>query len=323
MRFIVTGSNGFIGRNTCLRLTELGHEVVGVDDLSSGTPPNGVEGVQFHARSVADADWLVRLLKNTIPDAVLHLAAKPRVPYSVRNPLRSAQANVMGTLSVLNAILKSDLIGRTRLVFASSSAVCGEASVLPTPEACPSDPQSPYALAKLQGEQWCGMFHRLYGLDAVSLRYFNVFGPGSLFGGAYATVLSAWPYALFVDPSYQPFLEGDGTQTRDFCFVDNVVQANVAALTRERGFSADVLNVGQGEAHSMLEVKDVLEQVAGRELRLERRPPRLGDIAHTLADVSRARKELGFEPSTDFYVQVERTAIWHRDCYPVRTRERL
>ncbi|MDE2888684.1 MAG: GDP-mannose 4,6-dehydratase [Gemmatimonadota bacterium] len=322
MRFVVTGSNGFIGQNTCRGLTELGHDVIGVDDLSSGMPANGVEGVQYHVHSVVDADWFVRLLKNTIPDAVLHLAAKPRVPYSVQNPLHSAEANVMGTLSVLNAILKSDLIVRTRLVFASSSAVCGEASVLPTPEAYPSAPQSPYALAKLQGEQWCDMFHQLYGLDAVSLRYFNVFGPGAVFGGAYSTVLSAWPYALFVDPSYQAFLEGDGTQTRDFCFIDNVVNANIAAATRERGFAADVLNVGQGEAHSMLEVKDVLEQVAGRELRLERRPPRAGDVAHTLADISRAREELGFEPSTDFYAQVERTALWHRDGYPELTSER-
>ena len=322
MRYIVTGSNGFVGQSTCRRLTELGHHVIGVDDLSSGTPANGVEGVRYHAHSVVDADWFVRLLKNTIPDAVLHLAAKPRVPYSVRNPLSSAEANVMGTLSVLNAILKSGLAERTRMVFASSSAVCGEASVLPTPEACPSNPQSPYALAKLHGEQWCDLFHRLYGLDAVSLRYFNVFGPGALFGGAYSTVLSAWPYALFVDPSYQPFLEGDGTQTRDFCFIDNVVDANIAAATRERGFAADVLNVGQGEAHSMLEVKDVLEQIAGRELRLERRPPRAGDVAHTLADISRARQELGFEPSTDFCSQVERTAKWYRDGYPEMTAER-
>ncbi len=322
MRFIVTGSNGFIGQNTCRSLIELGHDVIGVDDLSSGSAANGVEGVQYHVHSVVDAEWLVRLLKNTVPDAVLHLAAKPRVPDSVKNPLRSAEANTMGTLSVLNAILKTGLTGRTRLVFASSSAVCGDASLLPTPEACPSNPQSPYALAKLHGEQWCGMFHRLYGLDVVSLRYFNVFGPGGLFGGAYSTVLSAWSYHLFVNPTYQPFLEGDGTQTRDFCFVDNVVQANVAAATRERGFAADVLNVGQGEVHSLLEVKDVLEQVAGRELPLERRPPRVGDVAHTLADISRAREELGFEPSTDFYHQVERTAIWHRDCYPQRPSER-
>ena len=322
MRFIVTGSNGFIGQSTCRRLTELGHDVIGVDDLSSGRPSNGVHGVQYHAHSVVDADWFARLLKDTIPDAVLHLAAKPRVPYSVQNPFRSAEANVMGTMSVLNAILKSGFVERTRMVFASSSAVCGEASVLPTPEACPSNPQSPYALAKLHGEHWCGMFHRLYGLDAVSLRYFNVFGPGALFGGAHSTVLSAWPYALYVDPSYQPFLEGDGTQTRDFCYIDNVVNANIAAATRGRGFEADVLNVGQGEAHSMLEVKDALERVAGRELRLERRPPRVGDVAHTLADITRAREELGFAPSTDFHAQVEQTALWHRDCYPKRPSER-
>ena len=152
MRSIVTGSNGFIGQNTCRRLTELGHEVIGVDDLSSGTPPNDMEGVQYHAHSVVDAEWFVRLLKNTISDAVIHLAAKPRVPYSVRNPLRSAEANAMGTLSVLNGILKAELTEKTRLVFASSSAVFGEATVLPTPETYPSNPQSPYALAKLQGE---------------------------------------------------------------------------------------------------------------------------------------------------------------------------
>ena len=164
------------------------------------------------------------------------------------------------------------------------------------------------------------MFTRLSGLEVVSLRSFPVFGPGALYGGDYSTVLSAWPYHLFVDPSNQPFLEGDGTQTRDFCFVDNVVEATIAASTRERGFGADVLNVGQGEAHSLLEVKDVLEQIAGRELPLERRPPRVGDVAHTLADISRAREELGFEPSIDFHAQVERTAIWHRDCYPPAVR---
>ena len=318
MRFVVTGSNGFIGQNSCRRLAALGHEVIGVDDLSSGTPPNGVNGVQYHTRSVVDADWLVGLLKDTVPDAILHLAAKPRVPYSVRNPLRSAEANAMGTLSVLNGILKAELAEKTRLVFASSSAVFGDATALPTPETYPSNPQSPYALAKLQGEQWCDLFHRLYGLDVVCLRYFNVFGPGALYGGAYSTVLSAWPYHLFVDPSNRPFLEGDGTQTRDFCFVDNVVEANIAAATREHGFAADVLNVGQGEAHTLLEVKGILEEVAGRKLNLERRPPRVGDVAHTLADIKRARSELGFEPSTDFTTQVETTAIWFRDCYPPR-----
>ena len=272
MRCIVTGSNGFIGHHTCRRLADLGVEVVGVDDLSSGSANNVVDGVQYHTHSTTDPDWLLRLLGDTRPDVVIHLAALPCVAFSARYPLRSATANVMGTICVLNAILKAELVGKTRLVFASSSSVYGSAERLPTPEIHPCHPKSPYALAKLHGEQWCGMFHRLYGLDVVSLRYFNVFGPGARFGGAYSTVLSAWLYYLHVEQSSPAYLEGDGTQSRDFCFVDNVVQANIATATRERGFAADVLNVGQGHAHSLLEVKDALEQIAGRSWGSIRRP---------------------------------------------------
>ena len=162
MKFIVTGSNGFIGYHTCRRLMDLG-EVIGVDDLSTGSADNEVDGVQYHTHSITDADWLVHLLRDTNPEVVIHLAAMSRVAFSVQYPLRSAAANVMGTISVLNAILKAELVGRTRLVFASSSSVYGGAKRLPTPEMHPCDPQSPYALAKLHGEQWCDMFHRLYG----------------------------------------------------------------------------------------------------------------------------------------------------------------
>ena len=314
MKFIVTGSNGFIGHHTCRRLMDLG-EVIGVDDLSTGSADNEVDGVQYHTHSITDTDWLVHLLRDTNPEVVIHLAAMSRVAFSVQYPLRSAAANVMGTISVLNAILKAERVGGTRLVFASSSSVYGGAKRLPTPEMHPCDPQSPYALAKLHGEQWCDMFHRLYGIDVVSLRYFNVFGPGARFGGAYSTVLPAWMYHMFVDQSYQPYLEGDGTQSKDFCFIDNVVQANIAAATRARGFAADVLNIGQGHAHSLLEIKDIIEQIAGRKLPLERRPPRVGDVKHTLADISRARAELGFEPTTDFHAQLALTAAWNRECY--------
>ncbi len=313
---IVTGSNGFIGRHTCRRLVDLGAEVIGVDDLSDGSPDDAVVGVRYHAHSVADADWLVRLLRDTTPTAVVHLAAMPRVAYSVEHPLRSATVNEMGTLAVLNAILSADLADRTRLVCASSSSVYGGAEVLPTPETHTCNPQSPYALAKLHGERWCDLFHRLYGLDVVSLRYFNVFGPGARFGGAYSTVVPGWLYALYVDPACRPYLEGDGTQTRDFCYVDDVAQANASAVTRSRRFAADVFNVGQGRAHSLLEVKEILERIVQKELPLERRPPRVGDVRHTLADITRARAELDFAPATDFDAQLADTAAWYRDCYP-------
>ena len=208
MKLVVTGSNGFIGQNTCRRLIDLGHQVIGVDDLSEGSSRRPVDGVQYHVRCVTDTEWLRRLFRETKPSAVIHLAAVPRVSYSVQEPLRSATPNLTGTISVLDAMLKSGLVGESRLVFASSSSVYGGADTLPTPETHPCHPQSPYALTKLQGEQWCRMFHRLYGLDVVSLRYFNVFGTRARFGGAYSTVLPAWLHHLYVDPSYQPYLEG-------------------------------------------------------------------------------------------------------------------
>jgi UDP-glucose 4-epimerase len=171
-------------------------------------------------------------------------------------------------------------------------------------------------MQKYQDELWVQLFVNLYGLDAVSLRYFNVFGPHAIFGGAYSTVLTAWMYHLYVDPDYQAFLESDGTQTRDFCFVDNVIQANLLAATRDRPFSGEPINVAQGKSHSLLEVKDMLEEISGRELVLEKRPPRVGDVAHTLADISKAREELGYEPTTDFLNQVAVMAEWYRTSYP-------
>ncbi len=316
MRVIVTGSNGFIGRHTCRHLVHLGAEVIGVDDLSDGSPDDAVAGVRYHAHSVTDVDWLVCLLRDTKPEAVIHLAAVPRVAYSVEHPLQSATVNEMGTLALLSAILSAELAGRTRLVCASSSSVYGGADVLPTPETHACNPQSPYAQAKLHGEQWCRLFHRLYGLDVVSLRYFNVFGPGARFGGAYSTVMPAWLYSLYVDPSCRPYLEGDGSQTRDFCYVDNVAQANAAAAMRPRRFAADVFNIGQGRAHSILEVKEALERITEQKLPLARRPPRVGDVRHTLADITRARAELNFAPATDFDAQLSLTVAWYRDCYP-------
>ena len=143
-----------------------------------------------------------------------------------------------------------------------------------------------------------------------------MFGPLSVFGGAYSTVLSAWLYKLYVDEDYDAFLEGDGKQTRDFCFVDNVVSANILAAEKEGRFDGEVFNVGQGEAHSLLECREVLEKIAGRSLPLVEKPPRVGDVKNTLADVRKARDVLGFHPDTDFEKQVAVMAAWYRDEYP-------
>ncbi len=316
MRAIITGCHGFIGYNLSKKLKQLDWQVLGIDDLSSGLPENKIDGFEYVHEKIQNRDKMAEILARFRPNVIFHFAAIPRVSYSVENPFDTAEANILGTVSLLEGIVKSGLVEQTRFVMSSSSSVYGGADILPTPEDYPCHPRSPYALQKYQDELWIKMFVDLYGLDGLSLRYFNVFGPHAIFGGAYSTVLTAWLYHLYVDPNYQPFLEGDGTVTRDFCFVDNVVQANLLAGTRERPFSGQPINVAQGKSHTLLEVKEMLEEISGRELLLEKRPPRVGDVDHTLADISRAKEELGYNPSTDFINQLAQMADWYRTSYP-------
>jgi len=316
MKAIVTGSNGFIGYNICRELANQNWQVLGIDDLSNGRKENSVDGFRYERARIEDIDNTRRLVREFRPDVIFHLAALPRVAFSVENPFATAAANVLGTLSVLESVVKEGLVDKTRVVSSSSSSVYGGAEIMPTPESHPCDPQSPYALEKYHAEQWCETFASLYGLDVVSMRYFNVFGPHSLFGGAYSTVLSAWLYHLYVDPSYSPFLEGDGSQTRDFCYVDNVVQANFRAGTRKERFSGQAYNIAQGSSHSLLDCKDLLEEISGKELNLIQKPERIGDVKHTLADISRAVADFGYEPSLNFVDQIAKMAEWYRNSYP-------
>jgi len=260
---VVTGSNGFIGFNLCQELIKLDYLVLGVDDLSSGLPENAVEGIQYEQIKIQDKQRIETIFYNFEPDVVFHLAAIPRVAYSVENPFQTAEANVLGTISILEGIVRAGLVDKTRVVFSSSSSVYGGASQLPTPEIYPCIPKSPYALEKYQGEQWCQLFASLYELDVVSLRYFNVFGPYALFGGAYSTVLAAWLYHIYVDQQYEAFLEGDGTQSRDFCYVDNVVQANMQTAEKNGRFEGQVFNIAQGVSHTLIECKQILEEITG------------------------------------------------------------
>lgn len=316
MRAIVTGAHGFIGYNLSKQLKQQNWQVIGIDDLSSGLPENKVEGFEYVHDKVQNRDRMAKILGDFRPNVVFHLAAIPRVAYSVENPFDTTEANILGTVSLLEGIVRGGLVDTTRFIMSSSSSVYGGADIRPTPEDYPCHPRSPYALQKYQDELWLQMFAGLYKLDCLSLRYFNVFGPHALFGGAYTTVITAWMYHLFVDPNYQPYLEGDGTQSRDFCFVDNVVQANMLAASRERPFTGQPINVAQGKFHTLLEVKEMLEEISGRELDLEKRPPRVGDVKHTLADISRARQELGYNPTTDFINQLAIMAEWYKTSYP-------
>lgn len=319
MKAVVTGSNGFIGFNLCKALHRRQWQVVGIDDLSSGLKEHVVDEFQYYQIKIQEKEKVRQIFNEFQPNVIFHLAAVPRVSYSVEHPFASAEASTLGTISLLEGVVKAGLADNIRFVNTSSSSVYGGADVRPTPETHPCAPQSPYALEKYQSEEWCRMFAGLYGLDVVSLRYFNVFGPHALFGGAYSTVLSAWMYHLYVDPTYKPFLEDDGTQTRDFCFVDNVVQANVLAATRQQKFTGEAFNIAQGQSVSLLECKDLLERLSGKILNLELRPPRVGDVKHTLADISRAQAELKYQPTTDFEEQVRQMTEWYKTHYPVST----
>jgi UDP-glucose 4-epimerase len=277
---------------------------------------NIVPGFKYEYCKVQEKGKVEKLIKKFAPDVIFHMAAIPRVAYSVENPYATVEANVLGTVSMLEGVLRAGLVKTTRVVSTSSSSVYGGADKLPTPEDWPASPQSPYAMEKHQGEEWCRLFSQLYGMSTVSLRYFNVFGPYSVFGGAYSTVLSAWLYSLYVSPHTRPFMEGNGKQSRDFCYVDNVVQANILAGTAKTKFQGEAFNIAQGKATTLLEVKVLLEELSGRKLDLEMRPPRAGDVMHTLADISAAQKVLGYKPTINFKQQVATMAEWYRTGYP-------
>jgi UDP-glucose 4-epimerase len=314
MRALVTGGLGFVGWNLCKELVKQQWEVTVVDDLSSGNRANKIHGVIYHIESLetGPAEYFMERY-----DVVFHVAAVPRVAYSVAYPVETTSANVVSTVRALDFIRKHN--PEARVIYSSSSSVYGDTKQLPTPPDHLLNPQSPYALQKAEGEYWCRLFSRLYGLDTVCLRYFNVMGPGSRYGGAYSTVLSAWLYYLYVDRSVSPFLEGDGTQTRDFCSVNNVVQANILAATYDSALRGQPFNVAQGSSMSLLECKDLLEKISGQQLPLENRPPRQGDIKHTLADISETQSVLGYEPEVDFEAQLTKMAHWYRDKYAQET----
>lgn len=304
MRILVTGAAGFIGSNFCQRLVKMDHIVTGVDDFSTG-----FDGLVPHNITFIRGDFLCPYVTIAIShrkfDVVVHLAARPRVSYSIERPLETNHNNVTKTLELLSHC--RDNI--TRFVFASSSSVYGNLPnyALPAQEVWHLSPASPYALQKATCEQWLKQFNVHYGLESVALRFFNVFGPGSLPNGAYSMALTSWLFAIKRDEACR--FDGDGTQTRDACYIDNVVDALVAAIESERNFDAAPINVACGRSISNNEVFDCLERrypcVVKRVV-----PERKGDVKHTLADISRAKVWLGYEPKVHALEGIERTCDW-------------
>jgi len=323
MKAIVTGGSGFIGYNLVKALLDndwVKWEVMVIDDLSSGKKWNKWDGAEYQICSLEEKETngdtkMGAAVKGFNPDVIFHLAAVPRVSYSVEHPFETTQSNVLSTMAVLDAARKYGK-HNIRVVYASSSSIYGGADQLPTHVDYPANPQSPYAMQKWQGEEWCRLYAKRYSLDVVCLRYFNVIGAHSYYGGAYSTVLSAWLYSLYVDPSVKPFLEGDDQKTRDFCAVENVTQANILAAMYDRDrFEGEAFNIAQGSSHSLLDCKNLLEKISGKTLDLEMRPPRKGDVKHTLADIKSACSVLEYSPTTDFEKQVRTMAKWYETSY--------
>ena len=307
MRYLVTGGAGFIGSNTVDELVRRGHGVVVLDDLSSGKEENLADvrnKITFVKGSITDIEAVQKAMQQA--DYVIHLAARTSVPRSVKDPLDTNRINVDGTLNVLVAARDNKV---KRIVFAASSSAYGETATLPKTESMQPLPISPYGVSKYVGELYAQTFGRCYGLENVSLRYFNIFGPRQDPDSPYSGVLSRFAIA-FLDGS-QPTVYGDGEQTRDFTFVENAVQANLLACEAPN-VSNGVFNIGIGSRTSLNQTLELLRRISGKNLSAKYEPPREGDIRDSQADIRKACESLGYEPAVLFEEGLQRTYDWYR-----------
>jgi UDP-glucose 4-epimerase len=302
MNMLVTGGAGFIGSNLADALIGRGMTTRVLDDLSSGYAENVHDRVELIVGDVAD-EAAVRKAVDGV-EVIFHQAAHRAVLRSVDNPLATDRANIHGTLTVLKAAVDA---GVRRVVYASSSSVYGGAEQLPTPEDAPALPRSPYAVTKFTGEHYCRVFSELFGLETVCLRYFNVFGPRQRPDSAYAAVIP-----LFLDAVRRgepPVIHGDGRQSRSFAYIDDVVEANLAAAQAPSDIArGQAYNIAGADRHSLLDLLDIIGTVVGPVPAPVFTDPRPGDVRHTSADLSAARRALGYEPKVSVEEGLRRTA---------------
>jgi len=307
MRILVTGGAGFIGSHLTEALVKRGHRVRVIDDFSSGARRNlraVRDDVEIHEGDCADTRAARRAMKGI--ELVYHEAAVASVARSVDNPLLSHRANASATVSVLAAARDA---GVRRVIYAGSSSVYGDRAGRAKVESMEPQPLSPYAAAKLSGELFLRVFARLYGMETLTLRYFNVFGPRQRADSPYSGVISLFASALLRGRT--PVIYGDGLQSRDFTYVDNVVDANLRAL-EARGLCGQVVNVATGRAVNLKRLLRAVARETGRPPRARRQPRRPGDVRHSLADVRRARALLGYRPIVSFEAGLRLTIEWYR-----------
>ncbi len=297
MKILITGGAGFIGSHLVDALIERGFDVVVIDNLSTGKEENLNPNAQFYKEDICDLEKIKPIFKGV--DYVFHLAARPRIPFSIDFPHEAHKNNALGTLHVLIAARDA---GVKRVIFASSSSVYGDQEKLPFHEELIPKPKNPYAFQKLIGEQYCRLFYELYGLPSVSLRYFNVYGPRISLDGPYALVIGKF---LIQKKNKEPLtVEGSGEQTRDFTHIRDVIQANLLAMENNKIGKGEVINIGAGKNHS---IKKIADLIGGKVIYA---PPRPGDMQHTLADNRRAREVLGWQPSVSIEEGIQEIKKW-------------
>jgi UDP-glucose 4-epimerase len=301
-RALVTGGAGFIGSHLVDALVSGGWSVRVIDDFSSGREENLAASrgsIELLRGDLADEASIAGAVDGV--EVVFHLGAIPSVPRSVADPLRTHRVNVDGTLAVLEAARRAEA---RRVVYAASSSVYGDSEVLPKVETMPPNPRSPYALQKYAGEAYCRLYHELYGLETVALRYFNVFGPRQDPGSAYAAVVPRFATACL--RGAPATIHGDGEQTRDFTFVEDAVRANLAAADAPHA-AGGVFNVAGGRRVSLNRLLAILKELVGVDVPPVHDPPRPGDVRHSLADLGRARERLGWQPEVPLEEGLRRT----------------
>lgn len=307
MQVLLTGGAGFIGSHIARKLLEEGHQLRIVDNLSTGKIENIapiLNQVDFLKGDLSDLDTARAAVDGM--EYVLHQAAIPSVPRSIADPITSNNANIVATLNLLVAARDAQI---KRLVYAASSSAYGNTPELPKVETMPSNPLSPYAIMKATGEQFCKVFYKLHGLETVCLRYFNVFGPRQDPKSQYAAVVPKFISALLNGEEIT--VHGDGEQSRDFTFVANVVQANLKALTAANA-PGEVINVACGRRYTLNYLVDLLATITETTPKVTYFEDRIGDVKHSLADISKAERILGYKPEVLFDEGVRVTFNWLR-----------
>jgi nucleoside-diphosphate-sugar epimerase len=308
MDYLITGGAGFIGSNIAERLVGQGKTVRIFDNFSSGKREN-LADVEDKIEIIESDLRVLDSVKHAMDGVryVLHLGAIPSVLRSVEDPHTSNQVNITGTLNLLMAARDS---GEKRVVFSSSSSVYGDTPTLPKREDMTLSPLSPYAVQKLTGEYYCQIFHHLYGLETISLRYFNVFGPRQNPQSQYAAVIPRFITSILNDEP--PTIYGDGKQTRDFSHVENVINANLAACVAPDEALGEAFNIACGSRISLLELVDTINAITSKNIQPRFEPARPGDIRDSQADIGKAKKQLRWAPPIDFPKGIEKVVAWYQ-----------